>query len=270
MAIQFPLSPTINQVYTEGGLSWTWNGSSWQSTVTGIIGSVGGNITGNLNISGDVGIGTTSPTKKLDVIGEMRIAVAPGTASAYGRINGGDQYHSLVMRGNISGSTTQTVVPGDSMTFAEYGGVFRFKELTPASNNDLMTLTPSGLGIGIANPSQKLEVAGTGTNFIKVSSSTNDVFRGIGFGNLSDSTLYGSVSMNLTSGELRYNAGYSGWGGYHTFFTNGSQRMSIESNGNVNFSNTTNIIKETVSGTTTNKQTATFALVGTELTITVS
>jgi hypothetical protein len=39
-ALDFPASPTLNQVYTSGTLSWTFNGVSWVSnnTVTGATG----------------------------------------------------------------------------------------------------------------------------------------------------------------------------------------------------------------------------------------
>jgi hypothetical protein len=49
---------------------------------------------------------------------------------------------------------------------------------------------------------------------------------------------------------------------------NPSEKLDV--NGNINLGGTSNIIQETVSGTTTNKKTARFELVGTELTITVS
>jgi hypothetical protein len=97
-----------------------------------------------LDTNGNVGIGTTSPGAKLDVQGDLLI----NNPSVYGRINGHDTYHSIVLRGNISGTSSQSVVPNDSMTFAEYGGTFRFKQLTPSANTDLITLTPSGLYIG--------------------------------------------------------------------------------------------------------------------------
>jgi hypothetical protein len=29
MPIDFPNSPTVNDVYSAGGRSWTWNGTSW-------------------------------------------------------------------------------------------------------------------------------------------------------------------------------------------------------------------------------------------------
>ena len=31
MAINFPLSPSPNEIYSYNGLSWQWNGSYWQS-----------------------------------------------------------------------------------------------------------------------------------------------------------------------------------------------------------------------------------------------
>jgi len=125
-----------------------WMGYGYTTDTNMTFSNTIGNI--NLTPSGNVGIGTASPTHALDVVGEMRLAVAPGTANAYGRVNGGDQYHSIVMRGNISGTTSQTVNPGDSMTFAEYGGVFRFKQLSDTVNTDLVTITPDGIQSNVA------------------------------------------------------------------------------------------------------------------------
>jgi hypothetical protein len=72
MAINFPLSPTLNEIYSYNGLSWQWNGSYWQSfppssgatgVVTSIIASTGlsantttGNVT--LVVTGSTGGGT--------------------------------------------------------------------------------------------------------------------------------------------------------------------------------------------------------------------
>ena len=35
MAITFPTSPSLNDTHTAGDIIWTWNGSSWESTVVG-------------------------------------------------------------------------------------------------------------------------------------------------------------------------------------------------------------------------------------------
>jgi hypothetical protein len=40
-AIDFPNSPTLNQVFTVGSNSWTWNGSRWNVVRTGVTGPTG-------------------------------------------------------------------------------------------------------------------------------------------------------------------------------------------------------------------------------------
>lgn len=42
MAIDFPSSPTINQIYTFGGRSWQWNGVAWD-LYNAVIDAVGMN-----------------------------------------------------------------------------------------------------------------------------------------------------------------------------------------------------------------------------------
>ena len=41
MALNFPSSPTLGQVYTSGDKSWVWNGTSWASNSTGLSGYSG-------------------------------------------------------------------------------------------------------------------------------------------------------------------------------------------------------------------------------------
>jgi hypothetical protein len=43
MSINFPSTPTLNQVYTSGDRTWTWNGRYWKATSTtiGYTGSAG-------------------------------------------------------------------------------------------------------------------------------------------------------------------------------------------------------------------------------------
>src|SRR5690606_18892204 len=46
-------------------------------------------------------------------------------------------------------------------------------------------------------------------------------------------TSYGNIGQNITTGEMRYRAGFSGWGGIHTFYTDGAERFWITALGNV-------------------------------------
>ena len=34
MAINFPDSPSVNDIHTSGNMSWKWNGTSWEATIT--------------------------------------------------------------------------------------------------------------------------------------------------------------------------------------------------------------------------------------------
>jgi hypothetical protein len=158
---------------SEGLISWNANGFVilGESGKGMAFGANGVNNHMYINTSGDVGIGTLSPGAKLDVQGDLLI----NNPSVYGRINGHDTYHSIVLRGNISGTSSQSVVPNDSMTFAEYGGIFRFKQLTPSANTDLITLTPSGLYIGGSNNNGRIYADDWG---IKVGTDSGHVWIG--------------------------------------------------------------------------------------------
>lgn len=45
MALNFPSSPAVNDIYTSGGKSWKWNGTSWISNIdvfTSIVNTITG------------------------------------------------------------------------------------------------------------------------------------------------------------------------------------------------------------------------------------
>ena len=100
--------------------------------------------------------------------------------------------------------------------------------------------TSSGnVGVGIVSPIEKLDVFSTGSTAIKVASSVNANFRGLKIG---DGTgTYSSLLQRLDTGELKLEAGFSGWGGFQTFHTNGVERMRILSNGLVGINTTSPI-----------------------------
>jgi hypothetical protein len=76
---------------------------------------------GNVYVRGSMGLGTTSMTETLNVVGHMFMNASAG----YGIIRTLDQYHGLIMRGYPNNATTGYTA-GDYMSFFEYGGIFRF------------------------------------------------------------------------------------------------------------------------------------------------
>jgi hypothetical protein len=174
------------------------------------------NVLGNAGIrikeNGNVGIGAPNPQTKLEVSADLtetaRFSYSVAPTSYYLRVRQTNPVSAVV-----------------AWNFDVRNNDSQF--------DNTLVLDRGNVGIGTATPQTKLQVSGSADTFIKVSSTTNDVFRGIGFGNQADTNLYGTVSMQLTSGEMKHVAGFSGWGGYQTFHTNGSQRMVIASNGRV-------------------------------------
>lgn len=88
---------------------------------------------------GKVGIGTTSPSEKLEVTGKIKITVTS------------NQSQSLWFN--------NTDINGDWYVDA-YGGRFRIHEWQPNNVERLTILTGGNVGIGVIDPHSKLEVAG--------------------------------------------------------------------------------------------------------------
>ena len=95
MALAFPSSPTVNQTYTSGTRTWTWNGTAWKLPSTALTGVTGtGNAvlsasptftgtvsaatittSGNITSNGAIGVGTSSligsTTSPLQITGDL-------------------------------------------------------------------------------------------------------------------------------------------------------------------------------------------------------
>ena len=61
MALNFPASPALNETYTAGGVTYTWDGTKWTSKgatsgLQPLLPDENGNITitGNLTVQGDI------------------------------------------------------------------------------------------------------------------------------------------------------------------------------------------------------------------------
>jgi len=70
MPLDFPSSPTLNQVYSLGGKSWKWNGAAWETYNDNLgvdfVETVNG-ITGDVSVTGGTSISVVSAGKTLTV-----------------------------------------------------------------------------------------------------------------------------------------------------------------------------------------------------------
>ena len=111
---------------------------------------------------GNVGIGSTSPVARLDIISSTASTTAPtlylNQNSQFGHISALDAFHSLILRGIPAGTTGYDVTAGDQMSFVEYGGDFRFYQKASAApvlqgRLNVGTFTVTGDVIAYGSPS---------------------------------------------------------------------------------------------------------------------
>jgi hypothetical protein len=120
---------------------------------------------------------------------------------------------------------------------------------TGASTLGNSTIFDNGtnVGIGTASPLNKLHI--NDNSGIRISSPTNSNFRGIVFGaNATDLTEYAFIKYIPSTGEMRYWANPSGFGGFTSFYSNAIESMRITSTGNVGIGTTSPSEKLEVNG----------------------
>ena len=146
MAINFPLNPTLNEIYSYNGLSWQWNGSYWQSfppssgatgVVTSIIASTGlsantttGNVT--LVVTGSTGGGTFT--------GGTVTGATSFTGGLTANTISATTYQNLPTDVRVTGSTYSN----NTFTFTNNtGGTFNvlFNTVTGLTVNGVLTVT---------------------------------------------------------------------------------------------------------------------------------
>ena len=111
MAIDFPNSPTNNQIYTSGGRSWIWNGSSWVAYTTTITTDLiaNGSITSAMIANGTI---ATADIAANAITSSLIAANAVTTSQIADRSVGSTELDNLTL--NAQTGTSYTLVLTDA------------------------------------------------------------------------------------------------------------------------------------------------------------
>jgi hypothetical protein len=205
MAINFPISPSPNEIYSYNGLSWQWNGSYWQSFppssgATGVV----------RTITASTGLSANTNT------GDVTLIVTGSTGG--GTFTGGTVTGATSFTGGLTANTISATTYFNLPVSAVTNGT----GISTSTNNGIVTITNT-------SPNQTVTITG-GTNIQIVSSYPNF---GVNFtgGTVSSATNFtGGLSANTISATTYNNAPFVTGGTY----TSGTITFSNATGGTFN------------------------------------
>lgn len=163
MAIDFPNSPAVNDIFTVGNIRWIWTGTTWKLKESGVIGLQGTTglgiqgIQGNLGISGIVAQ-ATPPVDTSVVWADTSTSASPSGNLAFNTqiasytLVLSDAGINIVM--NSGSANSLTVPPNSSVPFA-IGTQILIAQLGAGQ-----TTVIAGSGVTIYSNGNKLKLSG--------------------------------------------------------------------------------------------------------------
>lgn len=213
-----------------------YDGSAAPISATGsnfvVLSDGAGNVRQTIDASGNVGIGTASPSQLLDVRGNSGSDISAiikndGAGRAVVKLDAGGSSQSGVYF--LQGGTEKwRVVATGSTSFQLY-------DVTAAAYR-LSVDNAGNLGIGTASPGAKLDVQGTSIDGRVYSTNSGGKARMFVRGDTanmsyeSDGTAQTSILFDNVAGQVAY-AYYLGASGYWRFYTNGTEKVRIDNAG---------------------------------------
>jgi hypothetical protein len=223
MAIDFPASPTLNDVFTVGNVAYVWDGTKWTASVTGGISLdkiEEGNTSAEVIDTGSDGrfVVTTEGTERLRIDSAGRVGIGnsiPGTFNPFA--------NNLVI-GSGSGNAGLTCYSGSNsagvINFADgtsgsdlFSGYIYYNHFNDnlgfyvnyaGSNQPRLFIDSNGrVGIGTTSPGATLDSAGD----VRLSLE-NSQSRTLSFHNTSSNTTYATINYEDVSGRLTLSDSY--------------------------------------------------------------
>jgi hypothetical protein len=169
MAIDFPASPTLNDVFTVGNVTYVWDGTKWTASVTGGISLdkiEEGNTSAEVIDTGSDGrfVVTTEGTERLFVNSNGNISVGSSLNDSVGSTTtltvdqtSGNGQISLGANGTVRGR----IFADNSTGELRIGNPTAGDLMLYTNNTERLRINSAGLvGIGTSSPGSRLEIGG--------------------------------------------------------------------------------------------------------------
>ena len=211
--------------------------------------------------TGNVGIGTTSPSAKLDVSDSIPVLRITGTRNAswtIGQTMASLEYFSKDASGSSAESVRASInLVNEASVYGSTTGLsFSTKGDVAGSPIEAMRINASGnVGIGTTSPDEKLDIVGkqifsaTGSSYYGNPAAFNTASNGDKIIFYNDGTSYdGRIGVGSTSNLWLKSYGETANEGDIEFYAGGSQRAIVKGSGNVGIGTTSPGAKLSVNG----------------------